>query len=278
MRQGLLIILIVSFSISPCFADAQPKKGVKKGNILYNKGEFEKALRQYEEALIDSPDSDIVNYNLGTALYKTEDYEAALEHFEKSLVTDNQSLEQKASYNLGNAAYKYGITQKESDLQRAVSLLKKSLHHYEHALELDPEDDDAKYNYELVKKELERLEEKLKQQKQQTVMSQEKEDTRKEEKPQKQEAKEKQQKREQVVEEAEKSESEQKSDEQLQIEQPSEKESEEEKQARQSESAEEMSEKEAKMLLDSYRQEEEPRVLFREKAPLRGLPEVLKDW
>ena len=159
MRYFILTMCLIFFTARPCIAGNNAKRWVKDGNILYNKGEYEKALRQYEEALVDSPDSDIVNYDIGAALYKNENYEAAVNHFEKSLLSDDEELGQKASYNLGNAEYRVAVEKESESLEEAIRLVKQSLRHYERALEMEPDDEDAKHNYEFVKKELERREE-----------------------------------------------------------------------------------------------------------------------
>jgi len=175
MRRFILGVLILFFLADIAYAVRPPKEEVKEGNILYNKGEFEEALKEYEKAFLNSPDSDIVNFNIGTALYKTEDYKASVNHFEKVLVSKDKSLEEMASYNLGNAKYKYGIGQEETNIQNAIGLLKESLRHYEYALELDPKDEDAEYNYGFVKKELERLLEKQKKERQEKEKEKDKE-------------------------------------------------------------------------------------------------------
>ena len=288
MKQLILLTLILFLFVSPSLAGPQAKNEVKRGNSLYNKGSFEEALEKYEQALLDSPDSDIVNFNLGNALYKVKDYKKAATHYEKSLVSDDQSLEQKASYNLGNAKYKNGVSKEDTDLQGAVNLLEQSLRHYEFAIKFGPDDKDAKYNYEFVKKELERLKEKLKKQQQQKQSQQEKKDSDKQEKEDKQQQP--QQKKPKQEEPQEKEDQQQQKD--RQSEEDEEESSkgdktqqdkgEDERDLQQGrspkQSKDEMSEKEAEMLLDSYRHEEEPRGLYKEKIQVQGLPEVLKDW
>lgn len=295
MKRLLLLILLFSVFARPGLAAPQTKHQVKQGNRLYQKGEFSQALKSYEQALADVPDSDIVNFNLGAALYKTKDYEQAAEHFEKSLVSENQSLEQKASYNIGNSKYKYGIGYEDTDLLKAVDLLKQSLRHYQRALELDPEDEDAQYNYDFVKKELQRLQEKLQQQKQQSGAQQQSQDSGdKKEKQQEQEQKEQQ--TESQKEQSEKEQSEPESQEQLQPEQPQggkerqeqaeaqrpqpqqPEEGEDEQTGQSTQSAEELSKQEALMLLEGYQQEDEPKGLYRQKLSPSSLPEVLQDW
>ena len=290
MKTFFYTVIIISLLASPCYAGPQAKKQIKKGNVLYNNGEFSEALERYEEALLDAPDSDIVNFNLGTALYKVEDFTRATEHFQRSLVSDNESIEQKASYNLGNAKYKFGISKEETDLPGAVELLKQSLRHYEHAMEFDSEDEDAKHNYEFVQKELKRLEEKLQQQKEEQQNQQEKKDEEeKEEDSQQQQGQQQQsqqdqsgddsgeQQEPQQPEESDKEEGESQ-DSQSQKEKEEQKEGASQQGAEQSQQTGEMSEEEAAMLLEGYRNEEEPRGLYKGRIPTQGMPKVLKDW
>lgn len=287
MRKVFLLIVILCFFIVPCYAGSRAKKEVKKGNLLYNKGEFQDALKKYEEALLDNPDSDVVNFNLGSALYKTNDYKKAITHFEKSLVSDDESLEQNASYNVGNTKYKYGIAQEGTDLNSAVDLLRQSLRHYERAMELDPEDEDAKYNYEFVKEELKRLEEM--QQKQQSQEKQEESESEKEQSEQEKGQGGQQEQQQQSSQEERESEEKEDQSQEQQRQQEQEQQagnkgsSDENEEASQQpeqtrESTGEMLEKEAQMLLDSYRHEEEPKGLLKGKIPIHNLPEVSKDW
>lgn len=264
MRPIILLIFLFCLISSPCLAAKGAKKSIREGNKLYTKGEFEQARESYTEALLLDPDSDIVNFNLGGALYKTEDYRGAINHFEQSLVSDEDALQQKASYNTANAKYKYGITKENTELEEAVALLKESLRHYERAIVLDSEDKDAKYNYEFVKKELERLEKKLEQQQQQKKQQQKRKSAKEQKERKPQESKEDEKSKEQ--------------EQPQQSQQPQEPEEEQTSQAQPKESSKRMSEEEARMLLESYNQDEEPRGLYKEKLPAFGLSEVAKDW
>ena len=291
---------------SASFASTPAKKEVKEGNVLYNNGRFDEALKRYEDALLQSPDSDVVNFNLAAALYKTGDYEAALRHFEKSLVSEDEALEAAANYNLGNAEYKSGIAKENDALEEAIGLLKRSLAHYESAILLDPEDGDAKYNHEFVKKELERLQKKS--EKEEKKKEEEKKDDKpeseegkEEETPREKESEEKEEKKEEKEEEAsqaeekkdegEGQEEESRKEEKEKPEEPEEK-PEDKKPGEEEKGGEEtragaagyerppgeMSEEEAERLLENYRREEEPKGLYREKLPASRSTEVFNDW
>jgi len=277
MKNILLLILVIIFLPFLCFGAESAKKQVKNGNLLYNKNEFNKALESYKGASEELADSDVVHFNLGAASYKLEDYESAIENFQKSLLSDDEVLQKKASFNLGNSKYKYGITKEDLDTSGAVDLLEQALHHYERVLDEQAEDDDGKYNYEFVQEELVRLRKKLvKQEKQQGDCDLPKEDSEKEEK---QESKAAQSKESQEEEKQDQSEEEQKAQEQQ------EKPSDEQQQAAKEEDSGgdennqgQMSEDQAVMLLDDYRQTEEPESLYKQKISVRGVAEPLRDW
>jgi tetratricopeptide (TPR) repeat protein len=259
------------------------KKEVKNGNLLYNEGKYEEALEKYRDAFQDSPDSDIVNFNLGDAFYKTQSYKEAIGHFEKALVSEDESLEQASSYNIGGAKYKYGIGKEDTDLEGAIGLLEESLRHYENAMRLDADDEDAKYNYEFVKKELERLKEKLKNQEQQQEDQEQKKDEGKKERQQK-DSESKEEEGEHPEEDKKPQEEEQQDEEKERDEQKEDSDQKEGEEEEPEEGAEskapypEMSEEQAEMLLDDYRESEEPKELYRQKLPTGRLPDVDKDW
>ncbi|MBN3037892.1 MAG: tetratricopeptide repeat protein [Candidatus Omnitrophica bacterium] len=286
IKRLLLLILCVCLFAPPCSASSRGKSEVKKGNILYDQGQFEEALKSYEEALSDLPNSEIVNFNLGDALYKTKDYKAAIGQFEKTLVAEDEAIEQKASYNIGNAKYKYGIGFEDSDLEQAIDLLEQSLRHYERAMELDAEDEDAKFNYEFVKKELERLKQKQQQQQQQQQQKVDDQDQKQQQQQgddneQEQQQQQQQQQQDQQQEEKNRDEQQQQKDqqqEQSQDQQQDQDKKDQQQNVQQQQQAAELSEQQALKLLEGYSQDEEPKGLYKEKIPTSGLPEVYKDW
>jgi Ca-activated chloride channel homolog len=156
-------LLIIGF-VTPCAAS--PARQIRQGNKYYAKGDFPSALKSYERALEKAPESDAVNFDMGTALYKKEEYEQAIAHFQKALLGDNKELQNKAHYNLGGSFYRLGIKEEGVDnIEGAIKLVEESLKEYEKVLSKDKEDKDAKHNFDFVTSELKRLQEKLKQEK-----------------------------------------------------------------------------------------------------------------
>lgn len=164
MKESFLSIICV-FLLTTC-AFASKAGDVKSGNRMFTKGDYGSAANHYEQALKKDPESPVLNFNVGTAYYKKDDYQKAINHLQKALLSDDEKLREKIYYNLGNTFYKIGMGKEKQDINVAISALEQSLGQYENALKIDRKDEDAQYNYEIVKKELERLKKQKESQKQ----------------------------------------------------------------------------------------------------------------
>src|SRR3989338_2076582 len=109
IAQRLIFTLPLVVLLVPGLAQASSKKGSQ----LYSKGDYKASVEEYEQALAKDEESDIINFNTGTALYKSEQYPQAIKHLQKALLTDKSDLKQKSHYNLGNSLYKFGKAQEE---------------------------------------------------------------------------------------------------------------------------------------------------------------------
>ncbi|MFQ5481983.1 MAG: tetratricopeptide repeat protein [Nitrospinaceae bacterium] len=118
----------------------------KTGILHYNQGEFKKALESFEAARESRPDDPNVVYNLANTHYRLGHYTEALKAFlaAESLVND-PAMRQRIQYNLGNVRFRQGN-------------MKEAIEAYKSALELDPNDQDAKFNLEYARFLLERAE------------------------------------------------------------------------------------------------------------------------
>ena len=165
-----LIGLIVAAAVFGWFAvlpvQASTVRESRQAQKNYEKNDYQAAADTYQKGLTKSPESDVLNFGMGTTLYKQEKYPEAIQHLEKSLLSPNPDLQAMGQYNLGNSLYRDGIRQENTNIEQAVQQLEKSLDHYTSALKHNDKDEDAKYNYDFVKKELERLKEKLKKEQQ----------------------------------------------------------------------------------------------------------------
>ncbi len=139
--------------------------GAAPGIDAYRDGKFEDAYSQFQQTLKSHPEStadDKLQFDSGAAAYKLKDYNKALESFSQALLTRDTGLQSKGHYNLGNTLYQHGETEKSDD--KKLIDWTNALDHYEQTFKLDPENKDAKDNYEYVKKKIEELKNKKSQQ------------------------------------------------------------------------------------------------------------------
>src|SRR4026208_1335511 len=137
------------------------------GINAYQQGKFEDAYKEFQDTLKSHPQSraeDELQFDSGTAAYKLKDYNKALESFSQALLTPDTGLQTKGHYNLGNTLYQRGEIQKSDD--KKLSDWTNALDHYEQTLKLDPQNKEAKDNYEYVKKKIDELKNKKEQQQQ----------------------------------------------------------------------------------------------------------------
>lgn len=276
------VILISAFCVLGNCAVVEavsPRRNVKQGNLLYKQGDYAASKEKYSAALERIPESDIINFNLGTALYKNEDYEEAIDRLQKSLLSEDDGLKRGAYYNLGNALYKSGVMHEEDDVSLAISTLEKSLGQYERALAME-KDDDAKHNHEFVKKELARLQIKQQQQQQQQGQGRQKKSDESKDQGEGDQQKQQQQKQkgDDQQEQAEQSQDEQEKEDQGRGQSEDEDYNKQKESGGQPQDAQELTQEEAQMLLESYQQAEEPQGLLNVHPKSKDRRPVLKDW
>jgi tetratricopeptide (TPR) repeat protein len=136
----------------PCALAAVP------GLQLYEDGKYTDAYQSFLEDLKNNPDSpvkDKMQFDAGTAAYKMRDYNKALEAFSGSLLSRDKSLQADSHFNIGRTL------EERADMDQAKEEALKDLvdaqSHYESVLQLDPANEAAKSNLEMVKKKIERL-------------------------------------------------------------------------------------------------------------------------
>lgn len=129
--------------------------GVNEGVTLYQEKNYKGAYDVFEHQLERNPASGGLEFDRGTAAYKGGDYEKALEAFGKALSSQDPALREQAEYNLGNTLVERGALQQEKEDK--IKQWTGALEHYGQALKANPNDANAKYNQELVKRMIEEL-------------------------------------------------------------------------------------------------------------------------
>ncbi|HJX24783.1 MAG TPA: VWA domain-containing protein, partial [Chthoniobacterales bacterium] len=138
----------------PCALAAVP------GLQLYGDGKYTDAYQSFLEDLKNNPDSpvkDKMQFDAGTAAYKMRDYNKALEAFSGSLLSRDKSLQEDSHFNIGRTLEERADMDKANE--EALKDLVDAQSHYESVLQLDPSNEAAKSNLEMVKKKIERLKE-----------------------------------------------------------------------------------------------------------------------
>src|SRR6266849_584914 len=148
LRKAVSLLILLAL---PVALWASPASARKK----YEAGKYESSRREYEELLSARPADARLHFNAGTAAFQAQNYDKALKHFSASLDPQNVPLQQRAYYNLGNAQYRLG--EDETEPQKKLSHWEEAGQSYESAVKLNPQDADAEFNLELVRKKLEEL-------------------------------------------------------------------------------------------------------------------------
>ena len=112
--------------------------GQDEGIINYQNQNYEAAEKYYDSVLLTDTDNSQAHFGKGSSLFMQDDIKNAEIKFNESLSSSEDILKSKAFYNLGNISYKN-------------KKLKDALQFYRKALELNPNDDEARYNYEYIK-------------------------------------------------------------------------------------------------------------------------------
>jgi len=279
-------IIFIGLILLSCKAEAIAASAsgyIRKGNKLYKQQDFDEAGQEYEKAGQVLPDSDIVNFNLGAAFYKKGEYQKAVEAFTRALVTENPGIEAKADYNIGNAKYRQAQEAESTDLKAAAALLEESLGYYQRAIELNDKDEQAKANYEFVKKKAQELLKKMQQQEEQAASrkpqaSGQEEEEGEEGEEQQAQAQQSQQQQAGQEKEGQEQKGQSQESEEKQRASASQQEDKEEKQKGQAEKEGEMSKEQALMLLEGYRQQEESEGQIEFQKKTAPYSKVLKDW
>lgn len=191
--------------------NAQAQSGLEE----FNSGDFSKAATVFEDKLQGQPGSRELQFNAGAAAYKSGDYEKSATHFTEALLSPNPKLREAAAYNLANTLVRKGEAAAEPEAKKTN--WKNAIEQYDEALQLNPDNNFAKENRELVKKLIEDLEKQQQQQEQkqdqkqdqQQQQDQEKKDEQKKDQQQ-QQPQDQQQNQEQKPEEQDKKDSQQK--------------------------------------------------------------------
>jgi len=232
-RIFFIILFSVSFSLSQ-----------DKGINYYQNGKFEEARNYYESLIRERGNNPQAQFGRGSSSFQQGDMETAEQAFEQSIKSSDLNLRSKALYNLGNTFYQNKKTAE-------------ALAYYRKALELDPNDKEAKYNYEFLRYQQDPPEEDN-QKKDQS----EEEENKEEQEQEKQEEKDQQDKEEEKQQEQEQQQQEQQEQQQ------------QEQEASEEQKTQDL--KQAESILDALKQDE--KIMQKQQIARAKSRKLAKDW
>lgn len=136
-----VVIILLGFLLT-----ASSLNDPRRANEAFQRGDFEEAVQLYRQAINKNPDNARLYFNLGNAYSKLGNTEEALSAFEEFKRRSKDSRQQSlADYNSGR------LLSDNEQYEDALSF-------YREALRKNPEDEDARHNYELAQRKLHELE------------------------------------------------------------------------------------------------------------------------
>ena len=142
----------------PFFASASPSSALRE----YKAGQYDDALKEYQQLLQKKKDDPRLHFNAGAAAYRDQKFDEAAKQFDQALSSPDLKLQGLAYYNRGNSLFRLG--ENLPDPEKKTEAWQKSLQDFESSMKLSPQDADSKYNHEFVKKMLEELKKQQQQQ------------------------------------------------------------------------------------------------------------------
>jgi Ca-activated chloride channel homolog len=136
---------------------------------FYRSGDYEAALDLWQDELKTHPHDPLVNLNAGNAAYRLDRFDQAFENYSEAMNSPNSTLRENAYYNGGNSLFKAGDNQE--DVERQLMNYYDAKYLYEQALDIDPNDAEAKKNLDLLLR-------RIKEAEQQKQMEQQKQNSR----------------------------------------------------------------------------------------------------
>jgi len=134
------------------------------GQEALDRGDYEEAYRSFDEAADEANGDRAAQLHLaaGSAAFQAKDWSPATTSFSKALASSNQDLRQSAHYGLATSLFYLGAP---LEGEEQIKAWEGSIKHYEHALEIDPQDEKARENLKAVRTYLEKKQEEQEQEK-----------------------------------------------------------------------------------------------------------------
>ncbi|ALJ56432.1 von Willebrand factor type A domain protein [Candidatus Xiphinematobacter sp. Idaho Grape] len=156
--QGRPTILFLDLVLLAVLSTVTSINAAQNGLESYRRGDYQKALKDFESYLQKRPNLAEASFDAGTAAYKLGDYDKALNFFGKAILGKSVQLRVSAQYNMGNSLVRKGEASPSDDQKRAQ--WKAAIQQYDQVLRQKPKNRAAADNRQLVQKMLKEQEQK----------------------------------------------------------------------------------------------------------------------
>ena len=139
-----------------------------EGNKLYRQGNFNEAINQYDQALVEAPQALEPKFNKANSYYRLDDLTQAMNLYrEVAAESKDMTLVAKAKYNLGNTYFQQGSKQTDSNLQKAIEDMETAIGSWRGVLDIESDNTKAARNIEVARLTIKDLLDQLNKQQQQ---------------------------------------------------------------------------------------------------------------
>ncbi|MEM6910582.1 MAG: VWA domain-containing protein [Verrucomicrobiota bacterium] len=159
LRPSLSLLLLLGISL-PLLGQDQAWENLREGRP-------EEAWEELTSLPQTALQGDRSQLGLGAAAYGVSEYASALNAFGKALRSPRPAIQETAHYNLGNTLYQLGqrtlapaqdgTPPRPGQLRDTIRDWEDAIAHYDQALALDPENEDAQFNRDYVQRKLDQL-------------------------------------------------------------------------------------------------------------------------
>jgi hypothetical protein len=155
---AMLLIIASCSSIARGDVNAASNK-VKEGIADFENRDYKAALKAFEDAESAAPDDLRLAFNRGCAYAAAGEADKAIEQFQKSAAATDKRLAALSNYNLGcvdagRAKTKFGAKPEEAEgdvRTQCLEMIVTASRHFRDALNIDSQDEDARYNLETLR-------------------------------------------------------------------------------------------------------------------------------
>ena len=143
MKFGILLLILAALLSNDPLKTGKINRAKSKAKSALNSGDFQEAINQYRY-LIDSLgiNEPAVNLNLAHAYYLSKDTSNVVSAYQTAAAGDDPTVSSIANQQLGI-------------IHNASNKPQEALNYFKQAIKADPANEDARYNYEMLKKRLE---------------------------------------------------------------------------------------------------------------------------